>query len=102
MPDMVAKIVRNVAGGIVATGVVRRENAHRRTSNPPPPWTGSAAASARLRSREGRAQNPIGRVRKSNARNIPREVIEDLSVAMTADPARADRNANKITNTNPT
>ena len=76
MPNTVAKIVRNDAGGIVAKDVVRRENAQRRTSN------------AQLRSLEDRGMNPIGRARKSNARNIPREVIEDLHVAMIAGPAR--------------
>lgn len=88
MPNTVAKIVKNGAGGIVAKDVVRRENAQRRTSN------------AQLRSLEDRGMNPIGRPRKSNARNIPREVIEDLNVAMIAGPARAYRNDTKIIVTN--
>ncbi len=90
MPNTVAKIVRNDAAGIVATDGVRRENAQRRTS------------SGRLRSLESSGMTPIGRARKNNARNIPREVIEGLNVAMTAGPARAGRNDTKIIITNPT
>lgn len=89
MPNTVAKIVRNDVGGIVATDMVRRESAQRRISN------------AQLRSLEDRGTNPSGRARKTNARNMPREVIEDLHAAMIAGPGRADRNK-KITITNPT
>lgn len=84
MPNTVAKIVRNDVGGIVAKDVVHRENAQRRTS------------SAQLRSLKDRAANSIGRARKSNVRNIQREVIKDLHVAMIAGPARAGRNDTKI------
>jgi hypothetical protein len=102
MPNMVAKIAQSGAGGIVATDGVRRENAQPRTFNPPPPTTGSAVASAQLRSLEDRDMNPIDRVRKSNARNIPRGVIEDLlNAGMIADPARADPNNTRIIITNP-
>jgi predicted subunit of tRNA(5-methylaminomethyl-2-thiouridylate) methyltransferase len=90
MPNMVAKIARSAAGGIVATDGVRRENAQPRTSN------------AQLRSLEDRDMNPIGRARKSNARNIPRGAIEDLlNAAMIAGPARADRNNTRIIIPNP-
>ena len=48
------------------------------------------------RNKEDLAVNSVARARKSNARNGPRKLIEDLQVAMIAGPARADRNDTRI------
>jgi hypothetical protein len=78
-----AKIARNDVGGTVAKDVIVGHK-----------------EGTQLRSQEDRDGNSIDRPGKPNTRNVPAKVIEDLSVAMIAGRAGADRNdtENVITN----